>query len=268
MGPARFHVRRFRCVGRTGPSSHRRGVTLVESLLVLAVLGLLLGILLPVLSGSLQAAHSFACQMSLRNTAFDLQMFLDPRLVDGLEHDPCDRRGHVGLETFQESQYGIDEFWAYGGDRSRATLTNAADVPLRCASVRGDLELRRDAPCSAGGVASWQTVSYGFNSRLHRVDGPGGRSVQACLAEHVLETAGDVPLAWDVDGVEATRRGVTPVFSAPPMGGDGQYDDGHAWMPAVRHGGKVNVAFIGGHVLSSADPLAEASWRWAFQLDP
>ncbi|MFI4915647.1 MAG: prepilin-type N-terminal cleavage/methylation domain-containing protein [Phycisphaerales bacterium JB060] len=244
-------------------ASTRRGVTLVELLLVLALLGVLLGILLPVLGGAMDASRSFRCQMSLRNVAFDLHMFLDPKLDASRSHDPCGRHGHVALETFQENLYGIDEYWAYGSSRSRVSLGKSADVPLRCASVRGDLVLRRDAPYSGGGVASWDTVSYGFNARLNRVEGPGGRSVQTCLTERLRDEA-MVPLAWDVDGVEATRRGVTPVYSAPALGDGGLYDDGRAWMPASRHGSGLNVAFVGGHVLPSHRPLEEAGWRWDY----
>lgn len=239
----------------------RRGVTLVELLVVLALLGVLLGILLPVLGGAIDASRSFRCQMSLRNVAFDLNMFVD--LDENRPEDPCDRHGHVGLETFQESLYGIDEYWRYGSGRSRVSLGSADDVPLRCAAVRGDLVLRDDAPCSSGGVASWNTVSYGFNARMHRVEGPGGRSTQTCLTELVLSES-MVPLAWDVDGQEATRRGVSPVFSAPPLGDGGLYDDGLSWMPAARHGSGINVAFIGGHVLPTRRPLEEAGWRWDY----
>ena len=242
-----------------------RGVTLVEMLIVLALLGVLMGILLPVLGGAIDASRSFQCKMSLRNVAFDLHMFVDPQLDESRPHDPCTRHGHVALETFQESLYGIDEYWRYGDDRSQVSLGNEDDVPLRCASVRGDLLLRRDAPCSGGGVASWNTVSYGFNARLHRVEGPGGRAMGTCLNERTRDEA-MVPLAWDTDGVEATRRGVNPVFSAPPIGTGGLYDDGQVWMPASRHGSGVNVAFLGGHVLSSKRPLEESGWRWDFYL--
>ena len=243
----------------------RRGLTLIELLVVLALLGVLLGMLLPVLGGAVDASRSFRCQMSLRHVAFDLHMFVDPRLDASRTHDSCTRHGHVALETFQESLYGIDEYWRYGSDRSQVRLGKADDAPLRCASVRGDLVLRRDAPCSGGGVASWDTVSYGFNARLHRVEGPGGRSMSTCLNERVLSES-MVPLAWDIDGVEATSRGVNPVYSAPPTDADSLYDDGRAWMPASRHGSGINVAFMDGHVDASRQPLEEPGWRWDFYL--
>jgi hypothetical protein len=236
-------------------------VTLVELLLVLALLGVLLGILLPVLSGAMDASRSFRCQMSLRNVALDLNMFLE--LDEHRPEDPCGRHGHVALETFQESVYGIDEYWRYGSARSQVVLSEADDVPLRCAAVRGDLILRSDAPCSSGGVASWNTVSYGFNARMHRIDRPGGGSMGTCLTERVLDEA-MVPLAWDVDGLEATERGVSPVFSAPPIGDGGIYDDGLSWMPASRHGHGMNVVFMDAHVDTTRRPLEEAGWRWDY----
>ncbi|GIW73941.1 MAG: hypothetical protein KatS3mg103_0463 [Phycisphaerales bacterium] len=244
----------------------RPGVTLVELLVVLVLLGVLLGVLLPVLAGALDASRAFQCSMVLRNTAFDLRMFVDPELLEASRpHDPCTRHGHVSLETFQESLYGIDEFWRYGQERSQVSLAAGQDVPLRCASVRGPLVLRRDAPCSGGGVASWDTVSYGFNARLHRIEGPGGRARPTCLSERALDES-MVPLAWDVDGLEATRRGVSPVFSAPPVGREGLYDDGSMWMPAARHRSGINVAFMDGHVAASRTPLEEPGWRWGFFL--
>ena len=242
-----------------------RGVTLPEFLVVLALLGVLLGILMPVLGNAIDVSRSFRCQMNLRNVAFDLHMFVDPRLDQGRPHDPCARHGHVALETFQESLYGIDEYWRYGSDHSQVTLTNSMEVPLRCASVRGDLVLRQDAPCSSGGVSSWDTVSFGFNARLHRVEGPRGRSTSVCLSERSLSES-MVPLAWDVDGREATKRGITPVYSAPPTSEDRLYDDGRMWMPASRHGSGINVAFMDGHVDSSREPLSEPGWRWGFSL--
>jgi prepilin-type processing-associated H-X9-DG protein len=254
----RRQIRRARCTAS-------RGVTLLEALVVMALLAVLLGILLPVLASAIDASRSFRCQMSLRNVAFDLRMFLDPALDEGRTHDPCSRHGHVAIETFQESLYGIDEYWRYGQGRSQVSLGNSEDVPLRCAAVRGDLVLRRDAPCSSGGVASWDTVSYTFNARLHRIEGPGGRSMSTCLNERVIDES-MVPLAWDVDGREATRRGVTPVYSAPPTEADSLYDDGRLWMPASRHGSGINVAFLDGHVDSSRRPLEEPGWRWDYSL--
>jgi prepilin-type processing-associated H-X9-DG protein len=113
-------------------------------------------------------------------------------------------------------------------------------------------------------VASWNTVSYGFNARMHRIDGPGGRSSATCLTERVLDEGSMVPLAWDVDGQEATRRGVSPVFSAPPLADGGIYDDGLSWMPAARHGSGINVVFLDAHIGTSRHPLDESSWRWDY----
>jgi prepilin-type processing-associated H-X9-DG protein len=73
------------------------------------------------------------------------------------------------------------------------------------------------------------------------------------------------PLLMDVDGTEAVARGLGSFYTAPPLRDDpSPYGDGRYWMPARRHGGRINVAFVGGHVLSSEDPERE-TWDWEYQ---
>jgi len=88
----------------------------------------------------------------------------------------------------------------------------------------------------------------------------------APLSPRVLE-AGMVPLVFDVDGTEADRRFKVPYYSAPPLGEDRPYSGGDMWFPSTRHGGKTQVAFTSGEVLSSPDvtPEANPGWRWEYQ---
>jgi len=73
-----------------------------------------------------------------------------------------------------------------------------------------------------------------------------------------------VPLVWDVDGGAAKLKGSNPVYSAPTLDSKGPYRDDRYWYPSMRHR-VVNVAFIGGHVESTREPLAETGWFWGFQ---
>ena len=87
------------------------------------------------------------------------------------------------------------------------------------------------------------------------------------LGFEVLEVVGENPVANQDPLALATlaeEKGATPVFSAPSLGSTGYFADDARWFPSVRHDGKINFAFIGGHVLSSRKPLDEPTWRWDF----
>lgn len=254
------------------PSRHpirglRRGFSIVELLVVIAVIGLLLSVLLPALASVRQRAKSFRCQVALRGLAFDFTIFADDQLQGSRGDDDRLGASRFRLETFQENLYGVDEFWAWGGALTHEVPDSNGNDPLRCPEVTGDVTLRRNAPCSGGAVGPPQNVSYGFNRRLHRaetVDAQGRvRSVPVVLSGSLVAES-LVPLAWDVDGEAASVKGSNPVFSAPDLNSVGPYRNDRYWYPSSRHG-VLNVAFLDGHVESSADPLAENGWRWGFQ---
>ena len=245
-----------------------RAFTLIELMISIAIVGVLLAILLPALGYTVRAARGFRCQMSLRSVAFDFSVFADDQLHGDRGDDPA----AVGarrfrLETFQESQYGVDEFWRYNGTTHSVPDAEKND-PMRCPAVSGQVTLTNNTACSQGAVSPARYVSFGFNMRLHRPEGraPNGQpilfpvSLTGAIMEH-----GRVPLAWDVDGLVAEQRGMTPVFSAPPLSTSGPYASGQYWFAGLRHNGVANFAFIDGSVTASSHPLEEKSWDWAYQ---
>jgi prepilin-type N-terminal cleavage/methylation domain-containing protein/prepilin-type processing-associated H-X9-DG protein len=245
-----------------------RAFTLVEMLITIAIIGVLLAILLPALGHTVRAARGFRCQVSLRSIAFDFAVFADDQLHGDRGNDPAaigPRR--FRLETFQESEYGIDEFWRYNGVTHTIPDADNND-PMRCPAVRGQVTLVNNTPCSQGAVTPARYVSFGFNMRLHRAEGraPSGNPIliPAYLTSRVMEQ-GRVPLVWDVDGLVAEQRNVPPVFSAPARGSTGPYGTGTYWYPGLRHNGAGNFAFIDGSVSASTDPLGERGWDWAYQ---
>lgn len=247
----------------------RRGFTLVELLATIAILSLLIAVLLPALAHTMRAARGFRCQMSLRSAAFDFSVFADETLHGSRGHDERDlARGRFRVETFQESQYGIDEFWRWE-DRDSVSMPDArGNDPMRCAAVRGPVTLWRNMPCSQGAVTPAENVSYGLNMRLHRgeyTDSAGlVRTYSVKLTSDILEK-GNVPLAWDVDGARASQQSAPPVFSAPSLESAGPLAQDRYWFPGMRHNGAANFAFVGGHVLASARPLAMNGWDWSYQ---
>lgn len=232
----------------------------------MGVIAILIGILGPAVSGAMSRARAFKCQMAQRSVAFDFQIFADPEL-HGDRGDDGDGSG-FGIETFQESQYGVDEFWRWGDAGSIELPDAQGNDPMRCPSVRMLMTLRNNMSCSDGAVGPSESISFGFNSRLDRaeiIDSRGTpRAVKVRMKQDIMAHS-SVPLLMDVDGVTAKAMGVSPLYVAPSMDSLGPYANDRVWFPGLRHNGKVNVAFIDGHVESSASPSAEAGWDWRYQ---
>lgn len=253
------------CTGAGESRVFRRGFTLIELLVVLALVAVLIALLLPAVAGTMASGRAFKCQINQRSVGFAFSIFSDDTMQPDRGHDDIEMPGLFRLETFQESQYGIDEFWCW--DNPLRAVRSAKDPgdPMRCPDVTEDLVLRRNAPCSGGGVGPSAAVSFGFNIRYHlsppRIgsvwSAPGRMALSSTSIMHPSQT----PLFWDVDGEAARMNGVSPVFSGPAMGSPLLAGDRY-WFPGLRHGGAGNFGFADGHVVSSRRPLEEGSWLW------
>lgn len=244
-----------------------RGFTLVELLVVISIIAMLIGILVPTIHSAISTARSFSCQMSQRSVAFDFQIFAD-ELLHGNRGDDEGRHAFA-IETFQESQYGVDEFWMWGDQVGSIEIPDSqGNNPMRCASVREPMTLRSNVACSNGAIGPSASVSYGFNARLNRIeqiDSRGRpRSVSVRLRPDILAQS-TVPLLMDIDGRRAQELGVNPLYIAPSLDSQGPYANDRVWFPGLRHGGKANVAFVDGHVERSESPESEASWDWSYE---
>ncbi|MCB9838728.1 MAG: prepilin-type N-terminal cleavage/methylation domain-containing protein [Phycisphaeraceae bacterium] len=245
----------------------RRGFTLVELMVTISIMAMLIGILTPAIRGAVESSRSFKCSMSMRNVAFDFRIFADDRF-HGDRGDDAALGNQFLLETFQEAQYGIDEFWSFDNPDTASLMDSPANDRMQCPSVSGEVTLRSHAPCSGGAVGPAENVSYGFNIRLHKAEVASRRgrlrldSVK--LSSNILNES-DVPLAIDVDGKLASAKRVTPVFTGPSLGTTGPLGGDRYWFPGSRHGGSANISFIDGHVASFDDPLAIDGQGWGYQ---
>lgn len=242
------------------------GFTLVELLVTISIIIILIGLLLPGLSKIRQRARNFECQMNLRSVAFDFQLFTNPVLHTN-RGDATGSNTFL-LETYQESQYKIDEFWDRPGTRFVGDVSNVA--PMNCPEVKGEIKISANTSCRSGAVQPRRMVSYAFNLRLERPDIKKGDLwiiPTVKLSDKILTAPPLVPLLWDIDGYEAEKRDINPHYSAPPRdheSKDAPYDNGNQWFPSYRHQGLLQVAFVSGEVKSSKIPLDENTWRWNY----
>lgn len=246
-----------------------RAFTLIEILVTIAIIATLMALLLPAMAGTMRSARGFKCQMAQRAVAFDFQLFADDAYSgDRGDDDRAFGGKRFRIETFQEAQYKIDEFWAWADKPTVTMPDDAGNDPMRCPEVKGEVTLRRATACSRGAVTPSVYVSYGFNVRLHIVelrDRDRVRAAPAILDRRVLEH-GMVPLFWDVDGARAEQQGVSPVFSGPTLDNE-IFGRDRYWFVGARHNGAANFAFVDGHVEASKSPLAEPSWEWDYAPD-
>lgn len=242
----------------------------MELLIVIGVLALLVAVLLPALSAGRQTANDIECRTNYRNVVQRFIEFADDSGA-GLRGDSTALGAdQFLLEDFQESIYQVHEFWQ-GPDNDIVTI-RASESPLMCPAKNARLTRRAGTPCSSGAVGPQRDVSSGFNKRLDKKT----RYVMkrpfpstSVLSSKVL-TNPDVPLVFDIDGEAAVKRNLVPYYSAPALTYDDKkdiYESGEAWFPAMRHRGRMNVGFIGGHVLSTSDPTSEPWSRWEYQPD-
>lgn len=252
------------------PGRVQPGFTLLELLITIGIIAVLLSLMLPVVSGAMRSARSFKCKMSLRSVAFDFSLYGDPELHGDRGRD--DRLGdRFTLSAFIDSQYGAADFWRYGNDLELPSqwprLRDDGSDPMRCAEVKGDVVLRPRTPCVDGALQTPQNVSYTFNMRLAYTIIKIRESERLFPGKLDMDTLAqsNVPLAWDVDGAEASMRESTPVLSAPSLKDSGPFANERYWFPSMRHSKTLNVAFVDGHVDSSRTPEVEPGWRWDYQ---
>ncbi len=254
------HDHRYRMAGR-----RPRGFTLLELLVVVAIAMVLASLVGAALSKVRAASRGVMCANNLKTVTYEFFLFADDYARSS--RGDSDLRGGrtFRLEDFQEKLYRIDEFWD-AGSAMEAPLP-ASQQALMCPAGPRSLVKYRGLPCSQYAVGPAENVSTGFNMRLDQVSTVvSGWPIlrRAWLTSRILEQP-QVPLVFDVDGQAAHQSQVLPYYAAPPAGDNGPYGTGMFWFPAERHGGKLNVGFIGGHVLNTPEPGNRVPWNWKYQ---
>lgn len=242
----------------------RAAVTLLELLVVMAIISILAAAVLTALERVRATSKCVVCMNNLKAVGYQFFQFADD--YAHTYRGDSERSGKAfRLEDFQEKLYGIHEFWD-AGDAAETTLVRNQH-PLVCPAGPGTLRKQRSLPCNQYAVTPPEAVTIAFNMRLEQISvlqNGWWRLQRTRLSSRILDHP-QVPLAFGVDGATGVANGAMPYYSAPAAGDNGLYGTGRFWFPSQRHDGKLNLAFVGGHVLRVQDFDDPKSAGWKYQ---
>jgi prepilin-type N-terminal cleavage/methylation domain-containing protein/prepilin-type processing-associated H-X9-DG protein len=244
-----------------------KGFTLLELLMTMGIIAMLVSIMLPAMSACRQAGRNLKCLSQMRRGAYEFRMFADDFAFRSRGDSAAFGESRFKIEDFQDSLYRVDEYWDLPRDKP-VTYDSSTEMMI-CPAGPAFLQRFPEQGQShdPGFVGPHANVSIAVNMRLYRcaqVIWGAGYLVPATVTGRILDHP-NVPILLDVDGAKAKSRKQLPYYIAPPVNPRDPYGSGRYWFPAFRHQGSINVAFVGGHVLSSRQPLNERGWDWSYQ---
>ena len=251
------------------------GLTLVELLTVIAIIGILAAILIPVGARMRAAADQTTCTSNLRQWGVALRLHLaesrDRMPYEGSEDERT--WGHVSGQTEAQSWYNVlppyvdatplNELAARGRSFSAADKTAVFRSQNRIFQERAD---QRDA-IRRGTTDTYLAPSYMMNSQFYNSDMPNQRdpsgNIRPLYAHEFTPSHSSIAFMTDAGvagansaaggGGRGARRpaGGRPPGGGPPLVGDGGRGGGegrHADSVDCRHMGGANIVFLDGSV--------------------
>ncbi len=207
--------------------------TLIELLTVIAIIGILAAILIPVVSSVRDSARAAECTSNLRQTVNVLHVHLS-------DHDGVFLSGQASDGTGNRQ----DLQWGHVLENSRAIDPNDIEI-FFCPS---QLAVRRDGgypgqatPVHLASIWGWRTYGYNmYSDEVREISGAtsSGNSMFRLNVNAIRE-----PSLYPVFMDSVDDRGVQRFLIAGPRAGDGRGGGVH-----LRHNDRANVAFLDGHV--------------------
>lgn len=209
----------------------RRGFTLIEVLVVSAILGVLLAILLPALSQARQSAHQTTCASNLRQWAMGISLYVQ-------DHDATFPPASTGSYGAGSTEEGAS--WRYQVQPYIKSKT------LGCPATEGFSSTFQDPETGR----PFEPLGYALNHNLSEEKLAHGRTQLSGKSEGAAEEASRVVLLLDARGgfVSCYEPDTNPLDK-----GGINYDMLKRDMlgqteGAKRHRGGANYAFVDGHV--------------------
>lgn len=212
------------------------GFSLVELLVVISVIGLLMGILLPVLSSAREQERCVICKSNLKNIGLALRMYLDGYNGKMPSADPYP--GKYG----QKSQYWFMNSVLMGNlgikvlvDKSGELIGPGKGRSVLTCPAHGNPDMTRNSPPDYPTKERQYALSYMANGTL----GVSGKALVSMEYRHESEYKKPSEAMMFCDGNGTMQTPGTVLYDGCPKS-NFEY----------RHRGKVNAIFLDQHIES------------------
>ncbi|HEV8605129.1 MAG TPA: prepilin-type N-terminal cleavage/methylation domain-containing protein [Tepidisphaeraceae bacterium] len=214
---------------------HPRAFTLVELLVVIALIALLIGLLLPVLGRARQQAVSVACLSNLRQLGTAAHMYCDGN------------RGSfpIAYDMVSDPPLVISLNWDFTTTRNTTTGDIAVTPGLLWA---GHTNPRiQQCPAYDGKSNTLADPYTGYNYNTSYIGHGAQESIVAPIKIGQVRNSSRCALFGDGQYSGGANKFMRAPFANP---GDAGFTFRSAGTQGFRHGGRTNVAFVDGHAES------------------